>query len=126
MAMSFVMVDENTSHSQRVLQLVATEGACVPGHWQYEIANALFAAERRGRLTEANVVHALQGLRQLPISHHSPPLSSLRVIALARQFGLSVYDAAYLDLALELNLPLATLDKELQQAAALAGVKLTT
>ncbi len=123
MAMSFVLADEHTAESQEALRRIAAEGAVVPAHWDFEVANALFTAERRGRLAEADLVHALQALRALPVSPQTSRPDSQRIIGLARQFALSIYDAAYLDLAIELNMPLATLDTPLRQAAVRAGVQ---
>jgi predicted nucleic acid-binding protein len=47
-----------------------------------------------------------------------------RLLALARRHGLTVYDAAYLELALREGLDLATLDTELADAARAEGMPL--
>ena len=45
-----------------------------------------------------------------------------RTSTLAEQHGLSVYDAAYLELALRRNLPLGTRDRALRSAAQRSGI----
>ena len=97
----------------------------VPALWVTETVTAFIQAERRKRIEpEATRIH-LENLQYYPIKVITPPLTSLLQIAeLARKYNLSGYDAAYLNLAMELNLPLATLDEKLTLAASAAGVKL--
>ncbi len=122
MALTFILNDEYDEVARRVLERVAASGACVPALWEFEIANSLRSAERRGRIAEAGISHALSAFAQLPITRNTSPLDSQRVISLAREFDLSVYDAAYLELAIRLNAPLATRDGALAGAARRAGV----
>jgi predicted nucleic acid-binding protein len=121
MAMSFVLDDEFTAQSKRVLALVAREGALVPAVWEAEILNALRSAEKRGRLSPAALANAVHGLASLPIERDHRPADGLRLTTLAHEFDLSVYDAMYLALALDSNLPLAALDARLLAAAKGAG-----
>jgi predicted nucleic acid-binding protein len=88
------------------------------------VANALVVGERRKRATEAKVTTFLGLLKSLPIRIDDSTASQAwqETISLARLHGLSVYDAAYLELALRLGLPLATLDGRLKAAADAAGV----
>ncbi len=97
--------------------------ALVPELWTLEVRNALLTAERRGRISEANVGAFLTALVQSPIDgdHDADPRA---ILALARAWRLTVYDAAYLELALRRALPLASLDRALVAAARGAGVKL--
>ena len=95
-----------------------------PAHWSIEVANGVLMAERRKRITQADARAALNFLRHLPIqidgelARHAFAESS----ALARQYGLTAYDAAYLELAMRRRASLATLDAALRKAAAAAGV----
>ena len=103
--------------------------ALVPATWPLEVSNALLVAERRGRLSQVDIVHFLSFLWQLPIEVEVKqtgqlPEESLAVLALARLYQLSVYDAAYLHLAKYHNCPLATNDEALRRAAGGAGVPL--
>ena len=124
MTVSFLLPDEFDEHTERVLGVVRDSGAFVPGLWQFEVCNALRTAEARGRLSEAAVTNAIRALKHLNIDIDSLPLDSLRVIDIARNFSLSAYDASYLWLAMDSNLPLATRDTRLAESAASAGVAL--
>ncbi len=121
---SFVIADEFSSRSKRALAAVARDGAVVPSLWQFEVLNSLWSAERRGRISISDLTNAISGLDQLPIDVDSRAVDGLRLTARAREFGLSVSDASYLGLALDSNLPLATLDSQLARAATAAGVDL--
>ena len=121
MAVSFALADEFTPQSQRVLAEVARSGAFVPDLWEYEVLNALVSATRRGRLTQAAAAQAAAGVTGLPLTRVAPgPPGDL--LHLAQQAGLSVYDAAYLHVAVRTALPLATLDTALADAARRLGV----
>jgi len=123
-ALSLVLADEFTADSQRILDHVVEHGAIVPSLWQYEVANGLLSALRRGRTTERAVAQALTGLRRLPITLDKGEPASIEMISLASEFDLSAYDAAYLWLARSLQLPLATRDHSLARAATGSGVAL--
>jgi predicted nucleic acid-binding protein len=123
MALSFVLADEFTSVSRRTLAALARDGAVVPALWDFEVLNALRSAERQGRLTSAALANAIHGLQGLPVERDRRPVDGLRLTSLAAEFDISVYDAAYLALALDANLPLASLDLRLNSAAKAAGVR---
>ncbi len=95
---------------------VRNEQVVVPTLWWFELRNALVVNERRGRLTELRTGRFLRALTRLSIMvDHSP--DEITVLALARRHRITVYDAAYLELALREDLPLATLDAALARAA---------
>jgi predicted nucleic acid-binding protein len=123
-SLAWAFPDEKQELAERVLELVAEEGAFVPAIWALEVANALIVAERRGRLTRPQSARALALLGQVPvrISPPTPESDFGRVMALARSCHLSSYDAAYLELAERANFPLATLDGRLMAAAIKTGV----
>ncbi len=100
--------------------------AIVPILWFLEVGNALISAEQRGRLTPTESAHFLELLRQLPIQvEDNPPLRIWgEIFGLARAHRLSCYDACYLDLAMRLGLPLATLDEELRRPGEDCGVEI--
>ena len=124
-ALSWVLPDESNARADAVLERLEAEPVFVPQLWTLEISNALLAAERRGRIGEAQVQRGLTALLALPISVETAEAAQVfaSTLALARQHGLSVYDAAYLDLAIRLALPLATLDGNLARAARKSGVE---
>jgi predicted nucleic acid-binding protein len=101
--------------------------AIVPSLWQLEVANALLMVERRGVLTAADVDRGLLDLESFLASRAEVdqiPVAMRQTADLARRLQLTVYDAAYLELAKRETLPLATLDKSLRAAAGKAGVAL--
>ena len=119
--------DEKTTFTEAVLDLLAKSGeAFVPAIWPFEVANALLAGERRQRVTVAQVTSMLQRIADLPISVEAVRIDHAfqQTLPLARQAQLTEYDAAYLELALRLGLPLATLDVRLEKAARNAGIPL--
>ena len=87
-----------------------------PTLWWFEVRNILVVNERRKRLTEADSSVFLRDLARLPITLDRMP-EEAEVLRLARKHRLSVYDAAYLELALRHGIALATLDKDLIRAA---------
>ena len=124
-AMSWYFDDEKSPGSDRILEAVGQSGATVPGHWRLEIANSLRTAVNRGRVTPAYRNAVLDALSGLPIEIDPETVRHAwgATLALADKHRLTPYDAAYLELALRRNLPLATLDKALLAAAATEGVE---
>lgn len=107
--------------------LLAGDRAVVPPLWRLEVANGFVVAERRGILTPSDSAQILQNFQivlaqAIEESQQSLPLP--RVISTAREFQLTAYDADYLDTARIHQLPLATLDRRLEEAAARARVPL--
>jgi predicted nucleic acid-binding protein len=93
--------------------------------WAYEVGNGLVMAHRRRRITIQQVTDYLERLGELPITvDRLEPEAVLRLPTLALQYGLTAYDAAYLELAIRLRLPLATQDAALTRAMAESGVQL--
>jgi len=119
--------DEATPWTESLLNRLADgERIVVPAHWPLEVTNGLLMAGRRGRVPPEKVRRFIEDLQALSIQVE-PPLSPIfwpRVLELAEQYRLTAYDAAYLELAQRTGLPLATLDKELQTAAGVAGAPL--
>jgi len=95
----------------------------VPALWWFEVRNGLIINERRGRSSEQLSAHSLAELSQISTAIDALPDGD-RLMALARKHRLTVYDAAYLELALRQGLPLATLDTDLLNAARIEGVPL--
>lgn len=122
-ALSFVLNDEFSAQSRRILDHVVAHGAVVPSLWRSEVANGLLSAWRRDRITDEGVAHALVGLERLHIDVDVAHPDGSELIALGWAFDLSAYDAAYLWLAKERQLPLATRDRQLAVAADQAGIR---
>lgn len=100
------------------------EGALVPALWWFEVRNVLVINERRGRISETDADRTLREWRQLDLTLDRSPDETV-VIALARRHRLTLYDAAYLELALRERLELATLDAALAEAARREGIAVT-
>ncbi|MGH2371235.1 MAG: type II toxin-antitoxin system VapC family toxin [Chloroflexota bacterium] len=124
--MAWCFLDEATAFTRAVLDRVGDTGALVPVIWPFEVANTLLVGQRRRRLTEAQATSFVHHLQALPITVDDGALAAPwgAVLALGRHYGLSAYDATYLELALRQGLPLATLDAQLRAAATQAGVPL--
>jgi len=119
--------DEATVWSDALLQRIRnTDSAIVPAHWAVEVSNAFLSAIRRKRFQMSQVQGFWDDLATLPIAVE-PPLNSTQAKAalkLAATRNLTIYDALYLELAIRLSLPLATLDSALRQASPSNGVAL--
>lgn len=119
--------DEHNAAADRLLAAVAEDSGVVPALWPVEMANILVMAERRGRITPADAERSVVLLGRLPLAIDPADGETLsRTRALAREHGLTAYDAWYLEVALRLALPLATFDSALGAAAQAAGVPLAT
>ena len=125
-AISWCIEAERTGPLEALLDLVRDNGAVVPQLWPVEALNVLLVAERRGRVDAPTRRRLLSFLRQLPIRIDDETASHVwtTTAQLSEQHALTAYDATYLELALRLNLPLATKDKHLAAAARASGVAL--
>jgi predicted nucleic acid-binding protein len=115
--------DERSSTADLAFARLGLDGAIVPVLWWFEVRNVLVINERRGRINQTGSAAFLADLEKLPISFDRQS-DSETVLALARVHRLTVYDAAYLELALRANAPLATLDQQLVRASRAARVPL--
>jgi predicted nucleic acid-binding protein len=126
-ALAWCFPDESSPAAEKLLDFLADGAkAVVPAIWPFEVANALLTAERRKRLSMAQVTAALRNLTLLPIAIDPAQVDFVfgDVVAVARQGQLTEYDAAYLELAVREMLPLATLDDQLRRAARRVGISL--
>ena len=126
LTMTWYFDDETTPATEAILDHVSEAGAVVPGLWRVEVANAFQMALRRKRISSAYRDESLTELAELPITidTDTDAYAWTTTLRLADRFGLTMYDATYLELAQRRSLPLATLDKELREAAAALDVTL--
>lgn len=120
----WVFDSESTAATDALLDVLAAGGkAWVPALWHLELGNVLLGAQRRGRIDQAGIEGFLSALAvyDIEVDGHTMSLAWSKTLALAVSFGLSVYDAAYLELALRRGLPLATCDKALRAALKKSG-----
>jgi predicted nucleic acid-binding protein len=128
MALAWCFPDETSNYADGVLVSLERKTMLVPVVWGLEIANAVLTGERKKRLNQPEIQRFITLLESLslvqdvqPVGHHVS-----NVLPLARQYSLSAYDAAYLELSIRHRAPLATFDGKLQKAAQKAGVRIFT
>lgn len=123
----FCFQDEATQASEALLTRMGDgEEAIVPALWPTEVLSSLLRGKRLGRVSAANLTRFLEDLGRFKITV-APGLGVddlARLQALSERLDLSVYDAAYLDLAMRTNVPLATRDASLSRACATVGISL--
>jgi predicted nucleic acid-binding protein len=124
--MAWIFPDERTDAILALFRFIAENGAAAPELWKTEVANTLYIGIRRGRLLPEHRPRILTQLQALPISidEHGRRHIWSETLQLADKHRLTVYDATYLELALRLAMPLATLDGDLRAAAQSEGVVL--
>jgi predicted nucleic acid-binding protein len=123
-ALTWCFEDEATPETDALFERVRDQGAVVPSLWRLEVGNVLLQAEKRGRITANDVAARLDLIAQLPIDVDAETVNRAwrEILKLARSERLTVYDAAYLELASRRAAPLMTLDADLAQAALRLGV----
>ena len=122
--LAWLFHDEKDPYADAIVARLPAVAMLVPRLWHLEIANVLLVGERRKRCSQADTTAWLSFLSGLPIVVDSATEARAwtDTLSLARQHGLTAYDAAYLELALRESLPLATLDAKLEAAATAVGV----
>jgi predicted nucleic acid-binding protein len=116
---------QELAYAGKVLDAMKRASAHVPVTWGLEAANVMARAEAKGLVTEARSGAFIEMLGGVDIEVDTATFAHALsdTLQLARRYNLSAYDASYLELALRLGVPLATLDENLQKAARKAGVK---
>jgi len=123
-ALANVMPDEESPYAEAVLDRLEDEPALAPTLWLYEVASALRLGQIRNRITQEFADTVVAQVKELHIEFEHP--DGLQLMRLSRQTGLTVYDASYLALCLQHQLPLASLDRRLVQAARDLGIVVLT
>jgi predicted nucleic acid-binding protein len=125
-ALSWCFQDEQSPESLELLNLAKVSAVFVPSFWHVEMANILGRAFRAQRLSETDLAIVLKMFATLELHTDTvfPAISNSVLLPLMQAYSLTAYDAVYRELAMRLNLPLATLDEELAAAARDAGVLL--
>ena len=124
--LAWIYAGETTDAILQVFDEIRTRGAWVPGLWRWEIANVLQLNVRRGRHSADFRDGALAGLALLPVKVDAEADQQAwgGTLHLAERHRLTIYDAAYLEIASRRKIPLATLDRDLRKAAASEGIEL--
>jgi predicted nucleic acid-binding protein len=116
--------NQATDYSDRVLDMLANDTAHVPGLWVLEFSNILRKAILAGKIDKARTAEIIELIEGLPLAVDYAPANVAASLQLATKYGLSSYDAAYLELAVRMKLPIAANDEALRSAAIRAGVGL--
>ncbi|MBN2498321.1 MAG: type II toxin-antitoxin system VapC family toxin [Deltaproteobacteria bacterium] len=127
MALAWAIPDEGSEAADRLLSgLERGSRLWIPALWWYELSNALTVAQRRGRLSDSDLLRLIELYRTLPLFTDTllGAEAVFRFRVLAQRYKLSAYDAAYLELAQRRGLGLMTLDGGLAKAARGAGIPL--
>lgn len=120
-ALSWAFADEKTPVSKSLYTRAAQEEVHLPAIWPFEVANKLNLGLYKGPLTHIELDEVFGTFRLLDIQVHAP-VSLPALVNAAQQYGLTAYDAAFVELALRLAQPLATFDQKMSTAALAAGV----
>lgn len=118
----WLLRSQSTAYTEAVAARLKTTAAIAPALLPLEYTNVLRTACRRGKLMAAEAQVAIAALARLPITIETTTPRPAALLSLALRHDLSIYDAVYLDLALEHSLPIATQDEALAHAARAAGV----
>jgi len=123
-AAAWYLIDEATAETDKLLMRTRLEPVVVPQLWHIELGNVLLQAERRKRVTAAQVTAALDEAALLPIEtdNYMTSFAWKETLTLARAEKLTAYDATYLELAMRKGAALATRDETLREAAKRNGV----
>lgn len=124
--LAWLFEDEKSFTTDEILARVEREGAHVPTIWCLEVANTLQGAVRRGRIdiTWRDTCLKMLGRLDIQTDARTGVFAWASTLALANDHRLTLYDAAYLELALRQGLPLATLDRKLRSVAETIGMRL--
>jgi predicted nucleic acid-binding protein len=125
-ALAWVYADETTEAILQLFEEIRIHGAWVPGLWRWEIANVLQLNVSRGRHGGEFRDGALASLALLPVKvdAEADRQAWSAALVLAERHGLTVYDAAYLEIASRRKIARATLDRQLRDAASAEGIQL--
>lgn len=115
-ALSWALEDEDHSVAIEAASVAQSDEAVVPALWWFEVRNGLLISEIKKRSTDSRTASALKTLARLPIRTDPHPAED-EMFRLARRHALTIYDAAYLELAVRGTFPMATLDRALVKAA---------
>lgn len=114
-ALAWLLQDEANERTDALADRLEQENAHIPSIWSLEVGNALMTALRRKRISNGDFERCISALSALPIEVDTAA-GLAGVLLIAQRFGLTSYDAAYLELAQRRGFPLATLDEKLRQA----------
>lgn len=124
-AVAWLFASERSRSLRLAVRRVAAESAAVPSLWRLEVANALRSAVRRGRCDQSYADRSIDRLERLRLTIDTETDKDTwgETRRLAAMHDLTLYDAAYLELAVRRHEPLASCDAALIRACRRAGVE---
>jgi len=125
LTMSWLFEDECTPASDEVLNKLKGSVAAVPTIWPLEVANVLLVSQKRNRISPSKALSFVNALTALPIviDQSTSERAMHSIFTLAEKLHITIYDAAYLELALREKIPLLSLDRALIKAAHASGLQ---
>jgi predicted nucleic acid-binding protein len=120
--MAWFFGDDITQATDKLKDDLGEGAVVVPMIWALEVANVLWLLERKQRIKAYHSEKVQNIIELLPIETDAEPRAMGRLLGLAREYEITIYDAAYLELSLRHGIPLATVDKKLMGAAISAGI----
>jgi len=122
---SWCLREETIKESSKVLKSIIKNEIIVPSLWAYEVTNVLTISVRRYKLTVAETHSLINDIKLLPIEFDTPTIEDIsNIFNIANEQKLSAYDAAYIELALRTNTPIASFDKEVVKVSEKLGIKI--
>ncbi|MCK5579966.1 MAG: type II toxin-antitoxin system VapC family toxin [Candidatus Omnitrophica bacterium] len=123
--MSWCLNEETVETSSKILKSIIKNEIVVPCLWVYEVTNTLTTSVRRNKLSVAETHHLINDIQLLPIEFDKPTIEDMfSIFNIANEHKLSAYDAAYIELALRTNTPIASFDKDVIKVAKKLGIKI--
>jgi predicted nucleic acid-binding protein len=124
--LAWMFEEEQTAEALKVLRLIERAGLLVPPLWWYELENGILMGERRARKNQSETAEFLKLVKALPIRTDDVPRHRISetILEIGRKHQLTAYDAAYVELSLREEAPLATFDAAIRRCAPKIGIKL--
>ena len=122
MVVAWFVIGQATAYTRKVLARAGSEVLYAPPLLQIELASALVKLAHRRKITPASIGSILTEFEALDLVTDRTPPTARTIASMCRRYALSAYDAAYFELAMRLDLPLAAKDGPLVEAARKAGI----
>lgn len=123
-AMTWCFKDQASEYADNVLKSMKNEQAFVPFLWDLEVANVIYLANKKNKCSEADQLYYIELFNSLNIKRLRVDVSIDHLVVISKKYNLTSYDACYFHLSMSHNMPIATLDIDLQKAILKAGGKL--
>jgi predicted nucleic acid-binding protein len=123
-ASAFLAVVLDEADRKWVIEKTSGLALISPEVLHYEIANALSAMKKSGRLTDREILKAFNISQSIPV--RLVPIKIYDALKIATKFSIYAYDAFYVQCCLETKLPLISLDNRMCEVAKSLSIKVVT